>query len=113
MEDFLIFNVFFYIILLYYFAYCHELQVNKADRTEVDVVTYCDELQVNKGDGTEVNVVTYCDELQVDKANRTEVDVVSLYTCSWNCNIFVNGSLLTMSLWKKYSQILIQLVQAA
>jgi hypothetical protein len=30
------------------FAYCHELQVNKADRTEVDVVTHCDELQVNK-----------------------------------------------------------------
>jgi hypothetical protein len=45
-----------------------------------------------------VNVVTHCDELQVDKANRTEVDVVSLYTCSWNCNIFVNGSLFMMSL---------------
>jgi hypothetical protein len=46
---------------------------------------------------TEVDVVTHCDELQVDKANRTEVDVVSLYTCSWNCNIFVNGSLFMMS----------------
>ena len=107
------FTLFYYIILQKLFAYCHELQVNKADRTEVDVVTYCDELQVNKVDRTEVNVVTHCDELQVDKANRTEVDVVSLYTCSWNCNIFVNGSLFMMSLWKKYSQILIQLVQAA
>jgi hypothetical protein len=58
-----------------------------------------------------VEVVTYCDELQVNKADRTEVDVVSLY--SWNCNIFVNGSLFMMSLWNKYSQILIQLVQTA
>ena len=57
------FTLFYYIILQKLFAYCHELQVNKADRTEVDVITYCD-------------------ELQVDKANRTEVDVVSLYTCS-------------------------------
>ena len=86
-------------------------QVDEVDRTEVDVVTYCDELQVDKADGTEVDVVTYCDELHVDKANRTEVDVVSLY--SWNGNIFVNGSLFMMSLWKKYSQILIQLVLAA
>jgi hypothetical protein len=49
------------------FAYCDELQVNKADRTEVDLVTYCDELQVNKSDRTDVDVVTHCDELQVDK----------------------------------------------
>ena len=57
------FTLFYYIILQKLFAYCDELQVNKVDRTEV-------------------NVVTHCDELQVDKANRTEVDVVSLYTCS-------------------------------
>jgi hypothetical protein len=33
-------------------------QVDKADRTEVEVVTYCDELQVNEADRTEVNVVS-------------------------------------------------------
>jgi hypothetical protein len=36
----------------------------------------CDELQVDKADRTEVDIVTHCDELQVDKANRTEVEVV-------------------------------------
>jgi hypothetical protein len=34
--------------------------------------------QVDKADRTEVEVVTHCDELQVNKANRNEVDVVSL-----------------------------------
>jgi hypothetical protein len=48
--------------------------VNKADITEVEVVTHCDELQVDKADITEVEVVTHCDELQVDKADRTEVE---------------------------------------
>jgi hypothetical protein len=33
-------------------------QVDKADRTEVDIVTSCDELQVNEADRTEVNVVS-------------------------------------------------------
>jgi hypothetical protein len=47
--------------------------VDKANRTEVGVVTNCDELQVNKADRTEVEIVTHCDELQVDKANKTEV----------------------------------------
>jgi hypothetical protein len=42
--------------------------VNKANKTEVEVVTHCDELQVNKADRTEVEVVPHCDELQVDKA---------------------------------------------
>ena len=36
--------------------------------------------QVDKADRTEVEVVTHCDELQVNKANRNEVDVVSLYS---------------------------------
>jgi hypothetical protein len=35
---------------------------------------------VDKAYRTEVDVVTYRDELQVDKADRTEVDVVSLYS---------------------------------
>jgi hypothetical protein len=35
--------------------------VDKANRTEVEVVTNCDELQVNKADRTEVEVVTHCD----------------------------------------------------
>jgi hypothetical protein len=35
---------------------------------------------IDKADRTEVDVVTHCDELQVDKADRTEVDVVSLYS---------------------------------
>jgi hypothetical protein len=30
-------------------------QLDKADRIEVDVVTYCDEIQVDKADGTEVD----------------------------------------------------------
>ena len=71
------FTLFYYIILQKLFACCHELQVNKADRTEVDVVTHCDELQVNKANKTEVEVVTHCDELQVNKADRTEVEVVT------------------------------------
>jgi len=33
-------------------------QVDRADRTDVEVVNYCDELQVNESDGTEVNVVS-------------------------------------------------------
>jgi hypothetical protein len=69
------------------FACCHELQVNKADRTEVDVVTYCDELQVNKVDRTEVNVVTHCDELQVNKVHRTEV---LKSKCEINLNLYLS-----------------------
>jgi hypothetical protein len=38
--------------------------VDKADRTEVDVVTHCDELQVDNADRPEMEVVTHCDELQ-------------------------------------------------
>jgi hypothetical protein len=60
----------------------HELQVNKADRTEVEVVPHCDELQVDKANKTEVEVVTHCDELQVNKADRTEVEVVPLHFSS-------------------------------
>jgi hypothetical protein len=40
----------------------------------VEVVTHCDELQVNKADGTEVEVVPHCDELQMNTADRTEVE---------------------------------------
>jgi hypothetical protein len=40
----------------------------------VDIVTHCDELQMDKANRTEVEVVTHCDELQVDKADRTEVE---------------------------------------
>ena len=36
--------------------------------------------QVDKADRTEVEVVTHCDELQVNKANRNEVDIVRLYS---------------------------------
>jgi outer membrane protein OmpA-like peptidoglycan-associated protein len=52
-------------------------EVDKADGTEVDVVTHCDELQVDKANRTEVEVVTNCDELQVNKSDRTEVEVVT------------------------------------
>jgi hypothetical protein len=45
------------------YSHCDELQVNKANKTEVEVVTHCDELQVNKADRTEVKVVPHCDEL--------------------------------------------------
>jgi outer membrane protein OmpA-like peptidoglycan-associated protein len=38
-------------------------EVDKADGTEVDVVTHCDELQVDKANRTEVEVVTHCDEI--------------------------------------------------
>ena len=76
------FTLFYYIILQKLFAYCDELQVNKADRTEV-----CDELQVNKADRN--------DELRVNKAGIAEVDVVSLF--------FVNGSLSMLSVGNKYS----------
>jgi hypothetical protein len=49
-------------------AYSDELQVNKADGTEVGIATYCDELQVNNADRTEGAVATYSDELQVNNA---------------------------------------------
>jgi hypothetical protein len=52
--------------------------VNKADRTEVEVVPHCDELQVDMADRTEVEVVTHCDELQVDKANRNYLHFSSI-----------------------------------
>jgi hypothetical protein len=42
----------------------NELQVDKTNRTEVEVVTHCDELQVDKTNRTEVEVITHCDELQ-------------------------------------------------
>jgi hypothetical protein len=54
-------------LALFVVTHCDELQVNKADRNEVEVVPHCDELQVNKADRTEVEVVTHCDELQVNK----------------------------------------------
>jgi hypothetical protein len=40
--------------------------------------------QVDKADRTEVEVVTHCDELQVNKANRKEVDIVNIYTVLCN-----------------------------
>ena len=36
--------------------------------------------QVDKADRTDMDIVTYCDELHVNEADRTEVDVVSLYS---------------------------------
>jgi hypothetical protein len=40
-------------------------QVDKADRTEVEVVTHCDELQVNKANRKEVDIVSYIAETAI------------------------------------------------
>jgi hypothetical protein len=39
--------------------------VDKADRTEVEVVTHCDELQVNKANRKEVDIVSYIAETAI------------------------------------------------
>jgi hypothetical protein len=59
-------------------THCDELQVDKANKTEVEVVTHCDELQVNKVDRTEVEVVTHCNELQVNKVVKLTITYICL-----------------------------------
>ena len=51
-------------------------------------------------------MLAYCDELQWSKADRTGCGKFCF------CFFFVNGSLSVMSFENKYSQILIQIVQA-